>query len=290
MSVVVGEYRFTQVDESTWRADELAARTAIHEAIAAGYLDAGSIPRHLLAGTEPPGLSCGYVVAPEAITRGDFVRVPPNEPTRLDARTALTIGTRVRVDDKASSMHDREGVVQAYGPGGEVEVVLDGWPGAHGFHRAQLALVDDTLPECDACNGTGQVALFSSLAECHACGGSGGVVIRVGDRVRWVAPDEYAQRLIAQGFPTSGESVVHEIKPSSVPGHEGTMIARIDIPGHSISGQGWVALSWCTLADVPAVPVPVPRTPDRACRYCHGTGAVLLVFSHVPCECVGGST
>lgn len=93
----------------------------------------------------------------------------------VDDLAALKIGTRVRIDDRSLAWHDDVGtIVRVPGPGDAPDVYdvkLDG--GTLTAHRAQLALVDDTLPECDACHGSGQVALFSSLAECHACGGSG---------------------------------------------------------------------------------------------------------------------
>lgn len=170
-----------------------ALGTAIHEAIAAGYLDASSIPRHMLAGTEPAGLNApwsymslvGIDRAASVCTRcgeTDSTVIPGSTCydcakaaayERLEPIAALAIGTRVRVDDRASPMHDREGRVQAYGPGGEIEVVFDGWPGAHGFHRAALALVDDTLPECPGCGGEGSIPLFTGVSDCPACGGSG---------------------------------------------------------------------------------------------------------------------
>jgi hypothetical protein len=86
---------------------------------------------------------------------------------------ALAIGTRVRIDDKAHPCHDLEGTVIGHGPGGEIEVKLADdcvWAIAH---RAQLALVDDTLRECETCGGSGQLPVFTSVGDCHVCGGAG---------------------------------------------------------------------------------------------------------------------
>ena len=168
------------------RGGKTALGIAIHEAIAAGYLDAGGIPRHMLAGTEPAGLGrepaglnpmdviapAGARYTPEQIrnaySRGAVLVAP--EPT-----CSLKIGTRVRIDDKALAWHDDVGViVRVPGPGDApdlYDVRLDG--GTLKAHRAQLALVDDTLVTCDACKGSGQVPVFTSVAECTACGGSG---------------------------------------------------------------------------------------------------------------------
>lgn len=110
----------------------------------------------------------------------------------------------------------------------------------------------------------------------------GAVVIRVGDRVRWVAPEDAHRYLTPLRLPLSGEDIV---VPWTIPQPQPGGYVQLAKLGLGIS------VTWCTLADEPAVPaVPVPRTPDRACRWCHGTGAVQLVFSSAPCDCIGGGT
>ncbi len=125
----------------------LAIGTAIHGAYE--RMIAAQAARYLPEGTEPPGLNTGA------------------EPV-----AALAIGTRVRIDDKTLAWHDHEGVVVAATAGGAYfDVKLDG--GTFVAHRSQLALVDDTLPECGTCHGVGQLPLFTGLADCDTCGGSG---------------------------------------------------------------------------------------------------------------------
>ncbi len=104
-------------------------------------------------------------------------------------------------------------------------------------------------------------------------------VFCVGDRIRWHAH----KNLIANGFPVEGKSSVHEIGMSTT----GTIAIVMVSIEQSLTGRGWIGAAWCTHADEPAV---LPRTPDKACRWCRGTGSVLLVFSHAPCDCVGGGT
>jgi hypothetical protein len=172
--------------------------SAPSERIVEAIMSAGGLPRHLLAGTEPAGLNTGSgAPAVEAITRGSFVtgrragktamalesyrvalkpedvRIAEPDVFVFAPAAALAIGTRVRIDDKAHPCHDLEGTVIGHGPGGEIEVKLADdcvWAIAH---RAQLALVDDTLRECETCGGSGQLPVFTSVGDCHVCGGAG---------------------------------------------------------------------------------------------------------------------
>ena len=96
-------------------------------------------------------------------------------------------------------------------------------------------------------------------------------MICVGDRVRWVAPEDAVAHCKRVGFPVEGEdTVVRWTIPYPQPGG----YVQLETLGYGIS------VTWCTLVvrDVPA--------PGRAsCRWCHGTGVVLMLFSNVPCEC-----
>lgn len=160
------------------REDIEAAERAI-----AAMSAAGGIPRHMLAGTEPAGLNAFRDATQRVLDRaveaghlGTAVEIPELRVHDERVFAALAIGTRVRVDDKTLAWHDDVGTIKHVpGPGDapdmyQVEMANGG---TIVLHRARFALVDDMLPECAACHGSGTVALFSSLADCDRCGGSG---------------------------------------------------------------------------------------------------------------------
>lgn len=108
---------------------------------------------------------------------------------------------------------------------------------------------------------------------------------RVGDRVRWTAPTEADRsRLTIHGWPLADECTVLEDPTRSPYGITYVYVTA----SYSTMGRAACPVSWLEhVDDAPASRE--PRAPDKACRWCHGTGAVLLVFSHAPCECVSNS-
>lgn len=120
------------------------------------------IPRSMLSGTVRAWL--------------DGVACPPVHEAQREPPpgvSSLAIGTRVRVDDRSTLHNGEEGVVVNVDGAGGILVRLDSDTEIYFDHRASLALVDDTLPECPACYGAGLIPLFTSVADCPACGGSG---------------------------------------------------------------------------------------------------------------------
>lgn len=103
-----------------------------------------------------------------------------------------------------------------------------------------------------------------------------------GDRVRVVVPEDESEIVREKGLPLEWDATVTE-GMYEIPGHSPVTLPKT--PG--CHDHGWVMTSWLTHLDGPAIAA--PRAPDRACRWCHGTGAVQLVFSSAPCECVSNS-
>lgn len=107
---------------------------------------------------------------------------------------------------------------------------------------------------------------------------------RAGDRVRWTAPTEADRAMLASlGRPTEDECTVLSEPESSFGVRFVYVTASYEPTGHAACPVSW-------LTHIDDVPAPAKRDPDKQCRWCHGTGAVLLVFSHAPCECVGGGS